>query len=104
MAHLQCTQKNSLMFQTLAIYVYAWHTVTESFVYVSVCTCNSACVCVCVRVLCVCTFSGAFFSWSSKGALAKLKHTAKVRDIEEAIAKSDWSTARHLLREVFSGK
>ena len=60
-------------------------------------------VCVCMPVH-VCTFLGAFSSWSSKGALAKLKHTAKTREIEEAIAKSDWSTARHLLDKVSSGK
>ena len=72
---------------------------------------NSACVCVCICVrvrVCmrmrVCTFLGAFSSWSSKGALAKLKHTTKARDIEETIAKSDWSTAEHLLFEALSGK
>ena len=107
----------------LSTYVYAWHTVTESFVCVSVCTYNSACVCVCACVracVCVCvracvracvcvhvrvcTLRGAFSSWSSKGALAKLKDTARARDIEETIAKSDWSTAEHLLDEVSSGK
>ena len=65
-----------------------------------VCVCVRACACVCVFVCILCAFS----SWSSKGALANLQHSGKARDIEEAVAKSDWSTARDLLREVYSGK
>ena len=71
-------------------------------------TCNSACVCAhmcgcgcgCVGVNFRCILS----SWSSKGALANLKDTAKAMDIQEAIAKSDCSTAELLLHEVSSGK
>ena len=62
------------------------------------------CVCVCVCAACVCTIQSAFLSWSSKGALANLKDTAKAREIEEAIAKSDWWTACRLLDKVLSGK